>query len=281
MATPTTLIPSVEYAIYANGGSVGGGTGGTLTITQGLNEAFHDQSANWMQRTTGARSWSLSADALALNAGGAVQTGHTPTKVVSVTVGGTALKGLTSVTAALSLATDEAVNSTVGLDTARTPNARALQLTVASDYYDPAGVGASGLDKVIDELLGVTSAGLAVVFSVAGVTMTATMRPATTTLNKTINERLKDGITLMSDGPVVLATSGVDAGLEALLESFFADGGAEPLTVLFGTTIPETTEFGGTAYATAITITAPFVGNVTVSATLDGTGPLTPALVPA
>ena len=274
MAVPTTTIPSVAFALYADGDNIGGGTGGTLTLTQALNDALNDLNASWMSRTTGARSWSLSADALALSDTGAVQTGHTPTRVVSVKIGAVELQGITSVTAALSQTLNDIVNASSGLDTRRDPGARSLQLTIAADYYDPAAALNAGLQAIVDELVGATQAGLAVIFTVAGVTLTATMRPTQTTVTKSVGQQLTDGVTLVSDGVVTYAGADVDDGIEALLDAFFAAGFGTPLTVLAAMTDVGSTQYSGTAYPSGVTITAPFTGNVTVAATLDGHGPL-------
>lgn len=276
MAASVNLIPSVDFLLKAGGNAVGCGTGGTLTINQTLNESHSDCAANWNTRTVGPRSWSLALDALVSESGGSILTGHdNGDDPITVTIGGTALKGLTEVSLALALGVAEAVNSTTGLDRALDPTVRSLEVTIANDYYDPAGTGAGAYAAVLDAVTGETSAALEVVVTVGGVSLTFNAHPTTANVTKSNGEILKAGITLVSTGAVTNGTTGLATGIGALLTAFFTAGRAAALTVLAATATADNTEWTGSAYPTSINLTVPFSGDVTISATLEGTGPLT------
>lgn len=276
MAATTTVRSSVDFLLHAGGSSIGFGTGGTLTLNQALNDSSSDAATNWQVRTAGARSWSLQADGI-INESGTILTGHdsggTP---LSVTIGGTALKGITSAEVALSCDVAEVVNSTTGLDRALDSAARSLSLTIQGDYYDPLGTGAGALDDILDELLGTTTAGLATVLTVGGVSLTFTARPTTASVVKSAGDILKNGLTLVSTGAVTNGTTGLDTGTSALLTAFFTTAAAGSVTVLCsGADDSGNAEYTGSAIPSAINISVPYAGNATVSATLEGTGALT------
>lgn len=277
MPAPTTTIPSLDLALTAAGSMIGCTTGGTLTVSQALDDAMHDGLANWVAKTTGVRSWSAQADGLVDATGGDLVTGHTTGAPLTVTIEGDSLKGLTEAGISLSLNLTDVVNATTGMTRTLDPNMRSLELSLSFDYYDPLATGSDAFKAIQDVVLGVATGPLAVVVSVGGLSFTFDGRPTTSTVTKTAQDILKSGVTLVADGPVTNGSTGLGTGITALLTAFFATTAAAPLTVLLATQTADASEYTGSAFPSTVSITAPYAGQVTVSATLEGTGPLTRA----
>lgn len=272
MPAPTTTLNSVEFLLKAAGNSVGGGTGGSLTINRTAEETTSDLSARVKTSIPGVTSWNLTFDTLH-QIGGV----HLNGKDVSVTVSGVALKGITEASLALACGVGEVVNSTTGLARTLDPQVRSGSLTVSADYYDPLGTGAAAFGTILDELLGVTSAGLAVVFSIGGMSFAFTGRPTTTSVNKSLPDILKAGITFESTGPITPTMGTSNAGIAALYTALLAAPASTPVSVLAGTATVGSTEFSGSGYCTALTLTVPISSPVKVSGTIEGSGALTKA----
>ena len=281
MAATLNTIPSVDFAIKAGGNPVGFATGGTLTVNRANDEAHHDESANWMQRTSGVSSWSVSGDGLLDAAGGDIVTGHAPGSILTVSVGGDDVKGLTEAGVSLSLNVAEVVNAFTGMTRALDPAARSCEVTLSFDYYDPAAVGSDAYATILDYLLGVTSAPLAVVLDVAGLSLSFDAVPTTSAITKSAGEILKAGVTLTASGPVTNNSAGLGAGASGLLAAYFGAERSAALAVLVGTGVADNTEFAGSAFPSSIGITIPFAGQATTSVTLEGSGPLVRQATPA
>ena len=279
MPASTNVIPSVDFQLRTGGNPIGGGTGATLTLDRAIEAGPHDRYANWQDAVYSTRSWQLAFEAMYLEGAG------DPPPVlagadVNVSVGGNDLKGLTEVTLALSHEVQDVVNASTGLDRRVAPGSRKATLTISGDYYDPAAADNAAYSAVVDELLGVTSAGLAVVFSVGGIDVAFTAVTTQGTVEKSVPDVLAAGITLESIGPVLDTTANGEAGMAALFQAFFgaaADGSdpASALGVLIGTTTADNTEFSGSGLLSDLSIAAPLTGRVSVSGTLQGDGPLT------
>ena len=272
-ATPN-VIPSVDLALRAAGNIVGLATGGTLTANRANDEAHHDLSANWMVRTSGVSSWSVSADGLLDTAGGDIVTGHAPGAVLRVGIGGDDVKGLTEAGVSLSLNVAEVVNAFTGMTRTLDPAARSCEVSLSFDYYDPAAAGSAAFAAVLDYLLGVTDDPLAVTLEVAGLSLAFDAVPTTSALTKSAGEVLKAGVTLAAAGPVTNNSAGLGAGVAGLLAAFFGADRSAALGVLVGTGVADNTEFEGDAFPSSIGITVPYAGQATTSVTLEGTGPL-------
>lgn len=273
MPAPQTTIPSVDVAIKAGGNIVGATTGGTLTASQASDEAVHDGAASWTDFTTGTRSWSVQAEGILDKTGGSLITGHDDgTAPLSVTAGGNAVKGLTEAQLTLSQNLAEIVNATTGLTRTLNPTRRSAELALSFDYYDPLATGSEGFKALQDRLIGVADGALAVVFGVGGLELSFQGRPSTSTLTKSTEDILKAGLTIAVAGAITDGSSGLGAGLTALLAAYF---GRTPLTVLVGTTTADASEYSGSAYVSQVGLTVPFAGQATVSATLEGSGALT------
>ncbi|PAP79618.1 hypothetical protein B1759_14960 [Rubrivirga sp. SAORIC476] len=275
MPAPTTTLPSLDLALLAAGNMIGCTTGGTLTVSQALDDAVHDGLANWMAKTDGVRSWSVQADGLVDASGGDLITGHATGAPLTVTIDTDPLKGLTEAGLSFSLNLTDVVNATSGMSRTLDPNTRSFELSLSFDYYDPLATGSDAFKAIQDTVLGVSTEPLGVVVSVGGLSFTFDARPTTTSLTKSAQDIVKTGVTLVADGPVINNSSGLGTGLAGLLSAFLATDAATPLTVLLGTQTVDASEYTGSAYPASVSITAPYAGQVTVSATLEGTGALT------
>ena len=285
MPAPVNVIPSVDFLLKTGGNPIGGGTGATLTLSRETNSGPHDRYAGWEAVSYAKRMWSLGFEAFYLEGAGGPPPKLTGADV-AVTIGGVALKGLTEVTLALAHAVAEYTNSSTGLDRSVRVGARKAQLTIAADYYDPLAADNGAYKAIEDELMGVTSAGLAVVFSVGGISVSFTGLVSQGTVTKSVPEILKAGITLESSGAVLDATAGAEAGLAALLQAFFGaagdgSGAAETVNVVMGSGSVDSSEYSGAGLLSDLSIKAPLLGDVTLSGTLQGNGALNRQATPA
>lgn len=274
MPVPTTEIPSVDLLLTTGGNPFACTTGATLTTTQTLDDAVYDQAANFKRRTTGMSSWSVQGDGLLDTSGAALLTGHTDGAPLSVTIGGESLRGLTEAGITLSLDLTDVVNATGGLARRLNPGSRAVELALSFDYTDPLAAGNTAWATLLDRLLGVSSGTLAVVVSVGGLSLSFDAIPATASVTKSAGDILKSGVTLSSSGVITNNSTGLSAGISGLLAAYLATDAASPVTVLMSTAETGNSEFTGSAYPASVAITVPYAGQCTVSATLEGSGPL-------
>jgi len=285
MAASTNVIPSVDFQLTTDGDPIGGGTGATLTLDRAIETGPHDRYAGWQDGSYSTRGWQLAFDAYVLQGAG-----DPPPKLtgadVAVAVGANNLKGLTEVTLALSQEVSEIVNSTTGLARGVAAGTRKATLTIAADYYDPEGTGNAAYEAIVDELLGVTSAGLAITLTVGGIDIAFTALATQGSIEKSGTEQLKKGITLESVGEVLDTTTSAETGMAAVFEAFFgaaADGSdlASTLAVKLATATDDNTEFSGSGLLSDLSIAMPFTGRVSVSGTIQGNGALTRAVTGA
>lgn len=285
MPADTNVIPSVDFQLRTGGNPVGGGTGATLTVGRAIETGPHDRYAGWQDGAYSTRSHQLAFEALYLEGAG----GPPPVLSgadVAFTVGGQPLKGLREVTLNLTQEVQDVVNAATGLDRRVRSGARKAAVTIAGDYYDPAAVDQAAYAAVLDELMGATSAGLQVAFTVGGIAVSFRALATQGTVEKSVPDVLKAGLTLESVGAVLNTTANAEPGMAAVLAAFFgaaADGSdpATPIDYLIGTTTPENTEFAGSGLFSDLTIAAPMTGRVTVSGTLQGDGALVRRATPA
>ena len=270
MPAPTTTTNSVDWLAKIAGNAVGGSTGGTLTINRTAEETTSDEDARSKTSVLGTMSWSLGFDSFH-KIGGQKLSGAG----VSVTVGGTPLKGITEAALALTVGVGDVVNSTTGLARSLDPQTRSGSLTVSADYYDPLAAGGGAYVAILDEMLGVTSAGLAVVVTLGTMSFSFTGRPTTTSITKSLPEILKAGITFEATGPIVPTVGTSDTGVVALITAMLATPASTPVVVLCGPAAVGATEFTGSGYVSSLTVTIPIATPVKVSGTIEGSGPLT------
>lgn len=285
MAVSTVEIPSVDWRFYVGGTVVGGSDAGTLTLGQANPRTTPDALANWETGVYGMRSWSLSASGVYLQS-------SVPVSGVALapTVAGTAMKGVREVTIEYTCDMANVVNSTTTYDRKVLPGARRVNVSIATDYFDPAGTGADTQDDLLDELEGTTTAGLTLVIPF-GATFSQTLTSAFvtgSTIEKQNNEAVRQTYTFASRGAVTIpTTTNLESPVAALFTGLFASNASTAVTALIahsvgGTQVDGSSEFEGDCYVESATIRVPFEGGpVTFDVTLQGTGDLTRAVYTA
>lgn len=278
MAASTTVIPSVDWRMYVGGTAVGGSEAGTLTYTQANPRSAPDALANWETGVYGARSWSVTASGVYLQ-------NSVPVNGVALapTIGAVAMKGIREVTLEYSCDIKQTVNSTTTYARTVIPGRRRVNVTMATDYYDPAGTGADTQDDLLDELEGGTTAGLTVVIPF-GTTFSQTLTSAFFTggtIEKVNEEVVRQVYTATSRGAVTIpTTTNLETPVAALFTGLFATNASSSVTVLLansvgGTQVDGSTEYEGSAYVSSLTLRIPYEGEaVTFDVTLEGTGAL-------
>lgn len=259
------------------------GTDATLNFGPEIIGTGSKASSGYVTNIQGRTDWSITYSGL-LDFSSTVNTGED----LNVTVGGDAISGLTSASATLISNAAETANTTTGLFLTRVPTTKAFSLSVEVDYYDPGydetptpgQTNNPGLYTVIEEAIGTTNSGLAVVltFGPATNTVTATMRPSQISLSAPAEGIVTGTIPFESTGSFTITDTNLNSGLGAIVTAFDAD---TTLTARFkhvssGTTaVSGDAEYTGSVYVTQIALTIPFSGTPTYEATLSGSGALT------
>lgn len=272
MAATTSYTDGWDLSLAFGGNPVGAETNARLRASAEFLNALSKLNYAWRRTLPGPREWSVEADAFVLTSGGAEVNGSAAT----LTIGGVALKGWENINIELGTETDPLVDSTTGLDTVLRPTTRFARLSVDGNYFDPLGTGADALADVIAEVLGDTTAGLAVVVTTGGGTQFSfTGRPGSLEIGANVSQVVKNGIEVEASGAVTNTTSGADAGITGLLSAFFNAAGVQSGTAVLSTGTATNSEFTGTVYPTALRIQIPQRGLVTMSGTLSGSSALT------
>lgn len=278
MAAPTTLFDAKDLLLKVGANTVGCETSATLRVSRESRGAAGKCSPQWIATAAAQTSWGVEFASLYLEGGNVLDSDD-----LAVTVGGTALEGVKGVSVEFSAETFETVSVTTGLSPSRGVDSRRVALSIDLDYYDPAGTNGAALGAVLDELLGATTtaAGLAVVVSVGGLTITGTFRPTEATIGAAKGSFADAPLTLESTGPVTYTATSADTGIAALLAAAFDEDGVQSVTAAFTTDTAEASTWSGTALPERLSVELTYPGEVTVSGTLAGVGALAPAQNPA
>src|SRR5690554_1424988 len=100
MAASTTVLNGNDFLLKAGGSTIGGGMDAELTIEQALEDVTNDTAPNWRKLLESTRQWALSFTSMYLEGSDEING-----EDLEITVGGTALKGLTSATINISVDT--------------------------------------------------------------------------------------------------------------------------------------------------------------------------------
>lgn len=281
MALNTGLFSGDLFLFKAGGSPVGFETQANLSVGPTIISTESKASGGFVTSVQSRVEWQISQEGQFVDGGLAVAgTG------IGMTVGGAALKGITQIDASLALNFAETANTTTGLFLTRVPTTKQLSLSVQFDYYDPdygnSGANNAGLYAVLQEARGAASAGLTVVVTIApGTTLTGTFRPGQVDVAQSPASGFVTGtIPLESTGPfTIVDASTVDSGIRSLIAAYENEAAVSALMQLTtdGTTGDAgNTEFVGQAFVSGLDVSMDYDGLVTYTATLLGTGALTP-----
>jgi len=272
MAAPVTTISGVDLVLKI-GGSTITQREAELFVAAELPSVASKTSANFDETINGARTWGfrLSGPYVESSAELAGRTG-------SISIGGTALKGWETATLSLTSEMPEIVNFSDGLDAKRNPKMRRATLSVDGYYFDPRGTGAGALDAILAEVLGTTTAGLATVLTFGSAqSVSFTARPSDVNVSAPYTDEVRNRLTLASTSAVTYTSTNAETALGALISAWKAAGVATSVSCLFATATSGASQWTGTAFVSELTVEIPYRAEVSVSATLTGSGAITPA----
>lgn len=282
MPAPTTQILGADYLYKFGGTTLGGRRGGTINLTSTPIDVTTADSSQWRELIDNIREWSVDLDGLYVEGatpaaiGGAGATFGVWDPSLNAGAGGYHdLKGLRTITVSMSMDTTDITTQDDAKARSIKPTIRSVSISVDADWIDPAGTGAEGLDALVSDWENGDFAqvkvawggeGSSIVFDTALVTNIAPGHPH--------DSHVPVSITLEASGEPTDTFTNPDAGLEALLTSFFA---ATPSTVagIFETGTSGATSFSGDVYPTSLELTIPHDDAVSVSGTATGTGGIT------
>lgn len=268
MAAPTTEISGKLLLLTAGGNAIGGDKSCTLSYSVQTGDVTDKLHSNWYDSLPFTRSHTYQFES-----GYVESSAELGGDSLGLTIGGNALKGVTSMSLNFSQALGDVVNTTQTLDRGLIPHMRKLELTVEGDYYDPAGSGADALSDTLDEMEGTTSSGLALVATFgSNQSYSFTARPTAFNVSAPMGTQVTNSITFEAITEVTDVTTGADTGLAALITAIHASEVGTSLSAKFATTTTGATQWTSTVFPSTIGITVPYTGPVVLSGTLEGDG---------
>ena len=272
-----------------NGPVVGGATGVTTETTANLIDIITKQGGSagkWNRRLAGLKAHTHSVDFNYLKGGSDVIGRENAMLEYEVGSAFTEIPGVTEI----SLGMEMSLEPRGGLDLQRwsyfIPNRKDISLSLTMNYIDSAdsGDGADFTQAVQDALDNDTA--LTFRLSIGTFSVQGDVKVSDTTLSTDPDAIAPYQIELSSNGVWTKTDGDSDSGFQALLANFFADA---PDEIDFisgrldenGDPIVGTTLFEGSGYATSLEISVPDEDEITASAEVTGSGPMTSTEVSA
>jgi len=279
----TTVVPGLDWTLGNNiTTAFAAGRDLSVSFTAAETDLTSRDSSNWQRLLPAAREWSAEWSGV-FTYGALAQSGRTGV----ITVGASTLGGWTSYGINFTSASEDTVDSTTGLDTTRFGTRRALTFSVEGNYYDPEA--SAGAAFKLLQTAHSTGATAAVVFTVAtGFTVGATVMVSDISISSAYEGKVTYSLSLTAVGvPTVTRTTGSQGtNIESLFAGLLGTIRSTTLaTVSFGppqaqgAPYDDWTIYSGSTMVSALSLEAEYTGEVTISTTLLGTGPISQAQV--
>lgn len=264
MATETRQ-HSVNFALNANGTLIGGGRG-TLRRTVEIGVPIPQTEDLFRRQQSLKRDWMLD-----ITEGQYLEGAGTPTWIkgstMSLTAGGTAIKGIQLVTFSYGADNPDVTDLEDALDTARLPGERFGTITVSGNWYDLASANGAGLSNVHDGAQASTDVAFVLTF---GAAQSFTFTGAISSFDgpmKGGNNAAQFSFSAAISGVVTVVDTNVDSGLGIMFDSIHHATQPQSITVLITNSTVGDTEFLGAAYPSNLTIRIPTAVNALITYT--------------
>lgn len=279
MAAPTKPLSGVSSIIVVDSTVVGAQTDATLNLPAETVEVATKNSFGWTEALPGVKSWSLETGNLIKDASGNEFISNDSANRVSVSVGGTNIPELTSVSASFSQATELVSTHSGGLEQSIYLGERSVSLDLTGLYIDPAAT-TSQFQPLLDARDNATT--IAVVMTVDQMTITGDFSVGDLSISGAAEASpIEFSASLASDGAVTKGGTDFDSSVAMILAGFF---GQTKVTTGFelhdsSGAIVDSTRYEGSGYFTDVSMDLATESAASMTATVSGDGAISTAIV--
>lgn len=261
-------VNGIDYLVKIGGTTIGGGTGATLTVADGLIDTTNKGDAGWHGNLSGVREWSLDFEGMYLDSSAEIGGDG-----ATVTYGGATLAQVRTIT--VSGATDviDATDQDSNEDRELLAGTRTVTVEVEGLYTQIPG---TSLQAIIDQVVGDTAnTGTLTIDYGTAEQITGTARVSDFSIGAPNNDVMPYSVSFTYTGAVTITDTNNDTGAASFITNWTS---GSSVTALLTNATTSDIEYTGTAFPMTFSIEIPYDGAVTMSGTFEGSGALTDQL---
>lgn len=281
MPAPSDPLSGIHAIVTAGGTKVGAQTDANLNLPAETVEIATKNDFGWQDSLPGVRDWSLDTGNLLKDTNSEPFVSNDQADRTSVAIAGTNIPKLTSVDVTLTQETEQVSTHSDGLAQSLYLGERSMELSVEGLYIDPAA-SSSQIQTFLDMRSNADRKSMTVTidqFTLSGSFALSDFSPMDGASAEA--SPISFSATFSSDGEITTGGTDLDSSVMTAFDAFFNQTKTTSLLELHegGSAIVDSTAYEGDGYFTEVSFSAEAESEASMSATIEGDGPITTTTV--